>query len=141
MRVNVVYGCPQNILCSPNGGKSYNDFFYSRDFIGGTLGLAWVAAPGSSQAGGICEKFKTYRTKQGHIDRSTNSGLITLINYNTRVSIKTSQLTFAHEIGHNFGSPHDFPSYCKPDDGKGNYIMFASATSGNKAYIVMKVEH
>ena len=56
------------------------------------------------------------------------------------MSTKTSQLTFAHEIGHNFGSPHDFPSYCKPEDGKGNYIMFASATSGNKAYIVMKVE-
>ncbi|KAL5960524.1 hypothetical protein TSMEX_011755, partial [Taenia solium] len=55
------------------------------------------------------------------------------------VSMKISQLTFAHEVGHNLGAKHDddfkeeTPA-CLPsvDDPKGNYIMFASATGGDK---------
>lgn len=53
--------------------------------------------------------------------------------------MKISQLTFAHEMGHNLGAKHDddfreeVPA-CLPsvDDPKGNYIMFASATGGDK---------
>ncbi len=56
-----------------------------------------------------------------------------------QVSMKISQLTFAHEMGHNLGAKHDddfkeeTPA-CLPsvDDPKGNYIMFASATGGDK---------
>ncbi|KAF6779594.1 hypothetical protein AHF37_00976 [Paragonimus kellicotti] len=88
----------------------HNDFclayvFTYRDFSGGTLGLAWVAEPSGS--GGV--------------------------------ALKVSQLTFAHEMGHNFGAKHDDdhkdePYGCLPsvDDPRGNYIMFASATSGDK---------
>jgi len=109
--------------------------FTYRDFTGGTLGLAWVASA-SGASGGICEKYKTYtENNQGvHLTskRSLNTGIITFVNYNTRVPPKVSQLTLAHEIGHNFGSPHDYPDSCHPGGAKGNYIMFASATSGDR---------
>ena len=106
-----------------------------RDFTGGTLGLAWVASA-SGASGGICEKFKTYTENVNGIHhtakRSLNTGIITFVNYNARVPPKVSQLTLAHEIGHNFGSPHDYPEECRPGGNNGNYIMFASATSGDR---------
>jgi Metallo-peptidase family M12B Reprolysin-like len=100
--------------------------FTYRDFTGGTLGLAWVASASgtvfcyvhqmsyfqfspSGASGGICEKYKTYTETVAGIYQSTkrslNTGIITFVNYNSRVPPKVSQLTLAHEIGHNFGSP------------------------------------
>ncbi|KAK7871976.1 hypothetical protein R5R35_004767 [Gryllus longicercus] len=108
--------------------------FTYRDFTGGTLGLAWVAS--ASASGGICEKYKTYTETIGGLYQSTkrslNTGIITFVNYNSRVPPKVSQLTLAHEIGHNFGSPHDYPPDCRPGGLHGNFIMFASATSGDR---------
>lgn len=109
--------------------------FTYRDFTGGTLGLAWVASA-SGASGGICEKYKPYSETIGGLYQSTkrslNTGIITFVNYNTRVPPKVSQLTLAHEIGHNFGSPHDYPAHCRPGGLSGNFIMFASATSGDR---------
>ncbi|XP_076311561.1 disintegrin and metalloproteinase domain-containing protein 10-like [Tachypleus tridentatus] len=109
--------------------------FTYRDFSGGTLGLAWVASA-SGASGGICEKYKSYTEniggRQVQNKRSLNTGVITFVNYNSRVPPKVSELTLAHEIGHNFGSPHDYPEECRPGGSRGNYIMYASATSGDR---------
>ncbi len=56
-------------------------------------------------SGGICEKYKEYQEKNKRVWKSLNTGIVTLINYNSPVPPKVSTLTFAHEVGHNFGSP------------------------------------
>ncbi|XP_075550092.1 disintegrin and metalloproteinase domain-containing protein 10 homolog [Dermacentor variabilis] len=109
-----------------------------RDFPGGTLGLAYMAEP-DGFSGGICEQFQSGggivvgTGTTGYIGRlSLNTGVVTFLNKNMRVPQKVSEITFAHELGHNFGAPHDMPPDCVPDGTGGNFIMFASATRGNK---------
>ncbi|KAL3886424.1 hypothetical protein ACJMK2_026416 [Sinanodonta woodiana] len=120
--------------------ENHDDFclaylFTYRDFDGGTLGLAWVGAP-SQASGGVCEKFKQY----SGVGKSLNTGIVTTLNYGKEVPFSVSQLTFAHEVGHNFGSPHDSGTECapfgtsRPDANDGNYIMFPSATSGDRPH-------
>ncbi|XP_065297902.1 disintegrin and metalloproteinase domain-containing protein 10-like isoform X3 [Dermacentor albipictus] len=109
-----------------------------RDFPGGTLGLAYMAEP-DGFSGGICEQFQSGggivvdTGTTGYIGRlSLNTGVVTFLNKNMRVPQRVSEITFAHELGHNFGAPHDMPPDCVPDGTGGNFIMFASATRGNK---------
>ncbi|KAK8764378.1 hypothetical protein V5799_033008 [Amblyomma americanum] len=100
-----------------------------RDFADGILGLAWIARPqrlcfalryssvtvvsAAVGQGGICEKNRpsvdlkpgTTEYRQYHL--SLNTGIVTFLNYNNPVSQSVSEITFCHEMGHNFGSPPD----------------------------------
>ncbi|XP_037652175.1 disintegrin and metalloproteinase domain-containing protein 10 [Sebastes umbrosus] len=123
-----------------NSEQNHDDYclayvFSDRDFDDGVLGLAWVGAPTGS-SGGICERSKLYSDGKR---KSLNTGIITVQNYASHVPPKVSHITFAHEVGHNFGSPHDSGIECTPGESKqqdkkeqGNYIMYARATSGDK---------
>jgi len=90
--------------------------------------LAWTGD--LKNAGGVCEKNGHYRGSF----KSLNTGIITLMNYGKHVPPAVSHVTMAHEMGHNFGSPHDpeADKACVPGGEDGNYIMFARATSGDK---------
>jgi hypothetical protein len=59
----------------------------------------------SGAAGGICEKWNEYPEVNTKVYKGLNTGIVTIINYGKSVPPKVSQLTFAHEVGHNFGSP------------------------------------
>ena len=56
-------------------------------------------------SGGICEKYKSFPEGGKQVLKSLNTGIVTLVNYGDDVAPRVSQLTFAHEVGHNFGSP------------------------------------
>lgn len=56
----------------------------------------------AGSSGGICEKSKLYSDGK---KKSLNTGIITVQNYASHVPPKVSHITFAHEVGHNFGSP------------------------------------
>jgi len=63
-------------------------------------------------SGGLCEQWKEYNENNRRVHKSLNTGIVTLVNYGSRVPPKVSTLTFAHEIGHNYGSPVQFMLLC-----------------------------
>jgi hypothetical protein len=100
--------------------------FTSRDFSDGTLGLAWLASP--TGVGGVCERMLSIQ----EVKKSLNSGIVTLVNYNTRVPELVSYLVFAHEIGHSFGAQHDTGACVPGNSGGGNFLMYSRATTGSQ---------
>ncbi|KAL3219899.1 hypothetical protein MRX96_005655 [Rhipicephalus microplus] len=107
-----------------------------RDFMDGTLGLAWIAGE-EVGTGGFCERYRAAIEVDPSGDRyaqnklSLNTGITTLLNYNHYVGLHVASLTLAHEIGHSFGSPHDDGRLCVPRGSEGKYLMYESATRGN----------
>lgn len=74
--------------------------FTDRDFEGGILGLAWIGDGDGNAAGGICDKHNDYNGKE----RSYNTGVVTMKLYGRFTPPRISEITFAHELGHGFGS-------------------------------------
>ena len=52
-------------------------------------------------AGGICQHIVNIRNKG---PRSTNTGLVTVLNGGNKVLDGVTEVVLAHEFGHNFGS-------------------------------------
>ncbi|CAK6955449.1 disintegrin and metalloproteinase domain-containing protein 10 isoform X1 [Scomber scombrus] len=97
----------------------------NRDYSG-VLGLAWDGKNGDW--GGICSRHITLRDGR---TSTLNTGLVTIQNYGQFLPPRHVQLTFAHELGHSLGSPHDEDSNCGnlgSNSGKGRYLMFPHAT-------------
>ena len=72
-----------------------------RDFDEGVLGLAWVADTIGGSRGGICEVEMQVRGAT----RFLNTGIVTTLNYGQTQPRSVTEVTIAHEFGHNFGSP------------------------------------
>jgi len=103
-----------------------------RTFPGGSLGLAWTAA-GSS--GGVCDKHGLHTevplpNYEVTVNKSLNTGVVSLSRNYLPVSEKVAALTFSHEIAHSFGSPHDTDPACEGGGSQGHYLMYPSGSLG-----------
>ena len=72
------------------------------NYLGGKMLILAIFCFELGSSGGICEKSKLYSDGK---KKSLNTGIITVQNYGSHVPPKVSHITFAHEVGHNFGSP------------------------------------
>ncbi|XP_077564429.1 disintegrin and metalloproteinase domain-containing protein 10-like [Haemaphysalis longicornis] len=126
--------------------KSFDEYCLAyawtyRDFDDGLLGLAYMALDEPpTQGAGVCDTRRTGPVDPNHPERglakmNLNTGIVSFLSSSHFVPHAISELTFSHEIGHSFGSPHDIPdsSPCVPDnvDG-GHFLMYPSSSSGNK---------
>ncbi|CAF1195014.1 unnamed protein product [Adineta steineri] len=123
-----------NVLLTWHSAENFADYclaylFTARDFGDGTLGLAWMGSTALNTRGGICEKPAKDIYDGQRIIKTLNTGMITIINHNTRISALMAELTFAHEIGHSLGAEHD-DDKCGEDAIYGHYLMYRRATTG-----------
>lgn len=112
---------------SSTGGWSSScvaHLFTHYSFSGGVLGLAWVGNPAQNSAGGVCHSSPT---------QWLNTGWTTSLNNGVAVPTIMDQLVTAHEIGHNWGSPHDVSGAdCVGDVTNGRFLMYPTAVDGSQ---------
>lgn len=101
--------------------------FTNKNFKEGSLGFAYQAHFGGSR-GGICDKEADFQEKQEQV--SYNTGLVGFTHNYIRVPDLISKFTFAHELGHSFGSQHDYPKDCLFDRDGGAYLMHWQGPKG-----------
>ena len=65
----------------------------------------------ASGSGGICDRKQSF----GSNTKTLNTGIVTNLNYGNTMTTTVTEITLAHEIGHNFGSK------------VGKYLFFNSA--------------
>ncbi|CAF1004300.1 unnamed protein product, partial [Didymodactylos carnosus] len=123
-----------NVLLTWHSAEDFHEYclayiFAARDFGDGTLGLAWMGSVASNSRGGICEQPARDIYEGERVLKTLNTGMVTIINHNTRTSSLMTELTFAHEVGHNLGAEHD-DDKCGGDSNHGHYIMYRRATTG-----------
>ena len=102
----VELGVPQTQPCLKNCRKTKTTMMMVKSVIKMTSSIVLPTScviVGAS--GGICDKHKPYEESGSQVNKSLNTGIITLLNYGQRVPPRISTLTFAHEVGHNYGSP------------------------------------
>uniref|UniRef100_A0A672L599 Disintegrin and metalloproteinase domain-containing protein 10 n=1 Tax=Sinocyclocheilus grahami TaxID=75366 RepID=A0A672L599_SINGR len=120
-----------------NSEQNHDDYclayvFTDRDFDDGVLGLAWVGAPAGNRCCIIklCTQMKRF---------STISPISLLVNRVYRILPTPSDDGGDNDYCGDDGPQHDSGSECTPGESKsqdkkerGNYIMYARATSGDK---------
>jgi len=99
----------------------------NQDFPGGSLGLAWTA---SGENGGVCDTHRTLVAPLAvNVNKSLNTGVVSLSRNGLPVSERVAALTFTHEVAHSFGAPHDTASLCPPGP-EGEHLMAENGALG-----------
>uniref|UniRef100_A0A672L1X6 Disintegrin and metalloproteinase domain-containing protein 10 n=1 Tax=Sinocyclocheilus grahami TaxID=75366 RepID=A0A672L1X6_SINGR len=125
-----------------NSEQNHDDYclayvFTDRDFDDGVLGLAWVGAPAGNRCCIIklCTQMKRFSKKIC----LTISPISLLVNRVYRILPTPSDDGGDNDYCGDDGPQHDSGSECTPGESKsqdkkerGNYIMYARATSGDK---------
>jgi len=114
--------------------------FTFRDYSG-TLGLAWTAKAFQwddrtdnyrrTTNGGICTAQYTNSVGKKF---STNTCMVTALNYQSKQPELQISLVLAHEFGHNFGAPHDLTEdeAGYNDQANGDNLMYPYSVTGAK---------
>jgi len=126
-------------LLSAHSQQNHNDvclsyIFTYQQLSDSTLGLAWTANVNKANEGGVCAKFHELfiDAEDPNLSQweSRNTGIVNFAYHLKALPTTVSKLAFAHEIGHSFGSPHDYPKKCLGDDVQGNFLMHESGVRG-----------
>ena len=82
----------------------------------------------SDSRGGICEKPAKDIYEGQRVMKTLNTGMITVINHNSRTSSLMTELTFAHEVGHNLGAEVRHSYLWRSKDGSFSHCICSTMT-------------